>query len=142
MTEKTKTPPINWTAEDRARHKAIREQFQRDRPSLDELLASGDYVGPLGHGAYLSFLEAMHALKAERERRGLSLSDVSERSGIDPAAISRLENGKQANPTIDTILRYADALGKELIWTFRDTPSTRAKPRGSRKATRSPSGRG
>ena len=81
----------------------------------------------------------MHALKAERERQGLSLSDVSERSGLDPAAISRLENGKQANPTIDTILRYADALGKELVWTFRSTPSPGAKPRGSRKATRSPS---
>ncbi len=131
MTKKNTTPPINFTAEERARHKAIRERFQRDRPSLDELLAGGDCIGPLRHGAYLNFLQAMHALKAERERRGLSLSDVSKRSGIDPAAISRLENGKQANPTIDTILRYADALGKQLVWTFQDAPVTRSKHDGS-----------
>ena len=46
-------------------------------------------------------------LKAERERQGLSLSDVSERCGVEKGAISRLENGLNANPTLDTIRRCA-----------------------------------
>jgi hypothetical protein len=34
---------------------------------------------------------ALSALRAERERQGLSLSDVLERSGIDRATLSKLE---------------------------------------------------
>jgi ribosome-binding protein aMBF1 (putative translation factor) len=56
-------------------------------------------------------LDLGRALKAERERQELSLSDVSERCGVEKAAISRLENGLNANPTLDTIRRCADALG-------------------------------
>src|SRR5438132_206194 len=97
---------MEWTAEDRARHKAIREKFKNWHPTLEELLATGEYVGPIPHGAYLDFRLAMHTLKTERERKGLSLTDVAKISGMDPAAISRLEEGKQADPAIDTILRY------------------------------------
>jgi DNA-binding Xre family transcriptional regulator len=50
-------------------------------------------------------------LKAERQRRGLSLAEVGERSGIGKSNLSRLENDPDPNPTIDTLLRYADALG-------------------------------
>ena len=37
--------------------------------------------------------KALSALRAERERQGLSLSDVSERTGIDRATLSKLETG-------------------------------------------------
>lgn len=57
---------------------------------------------------------AMASLRDERERRGLSLADVAERSGLDRALISRLENGKVPNPTVATLDRYAAALGKRL----------------------------
>ena len=40
---------------------------------------------------------------AERERQGLSLSAVSERSGIDRATLSKLETGKVPNPTVNTL---------------------------------------
>ena len=58
--------------------------------------------------------DALESLKRERERMGLSLTDVAERSGIDRATLSKLENGRQVNPTLGTLNRYAAALGKRL----------------------------
>lgn len=111
------------------RLKAIREKFQRERPTLDQLLASGDYNEALPLGVYLETKQLLHRLKQEREQAGLSLSDVADRSGMDKAAISRLENGRQPNPTIDTISRYAMAIGKQLIWGFADLPSKKQPQR-------------
>lgn len=58
--------------------------------------------------------EAIRLLKAERIRQGLSLSDIHRRTGIEPPNLSRLENDSSANPTIATLMRYAEALGKRL----------------------------
>jgi transcriptional regulator with XRE-family HTH domain len=54
------------------------------------------------------------ALRSERERLGLSLSEMSARCGIEKGAISKLENGLNANPTLETLQRCATALGKVL----------------------------
>ena len=54
------------------------------------------------------------ALRAERERLGLSLADVESRSGLRRSVLSRLENDKTANPTLLTLQRYAAALGMTL----------------------------
>lgn len=115
---------IDWTPEDRARHKAIRERFQKERPTPEQLRASGEYFGPIPHGVYLEFRVALAALKKAREAAGLSLADVAERSGIDKAALSRLETGVHDNPTVETLMRYATALGKKLTWSLQDlTPA-------------------
>jgi len=66
---------------------------------------------------------AISALRAERERQGLSLSDVSHRSGIDRATLSRLETGKVSNPTVGTLCAMARALNKRLSWSLSDEPS-------------------
>lgn len=58
---------------------------------------------------------ALQLLKQERVRQGLSLSEVTERSGIDKPNLSRLENEAEANPTVATLSRYADALGKRFV---------------------------
>jgi ribosome-binding protein aMBF1 (putative translation factor) len=63
-----------------------------------------------------SLLDTLAALKAERERQGLSLADLSERTRIDQATLSKLEAGKVANPTYFTIRTYARALGKKVAW--------------------------
>jgi ribosome-binding protein aMBF1 (putative translation factor) len=105
------------TPEERARIREIREKFQKEKPSLDDLLATGDYDGPVPQGAYLELRRLMHILRKERERQGLSLTDIAERTGMDKAALSRLETGKQINPTIDTLWRYAHAVGRLLTWT-------------------------
>jgi transcriptional regulator with XRE-family HTH domain len=46
-----------------------------------------------------------------RQTRGLSLSEISRRLGIDLASLSRLEGRKNPNPTFETLSRYAEALG-------------------------------
>ena len=53
--------------------------------------------------------------KSKREALGLTLADMKERTGIEKGNLSRLENATNPNPTIDTLVRYADAVGKELV---------------------------
>jgi transcriptional regulator with XRE-family HTH domain len=53
-------------------------------------------------------------LKAARLQQGLSLTEVGERSGIGKANLSRLENDASPNPTWDTIIRYAESVGRKL----------------------------
>lgn len=67
---------------------------------------------------------ALASLRLERERRGLSLADVSGRAGIDRTALSKLERG-QGNPTIATLNRVASALRMRLEWTLVDAESGR-----------------
>ena len=101
-----------------ARHKAIRERFQQEKPSLEQLVASGEYNEPLPMGAYLSIRQAVFALEKAREAAGLSLADVAEKSGIDKGALSRIESGQHPNPTVSTLCRYAFALGKRWKWVL------------------------
>ncbi|WP_406698078.1 helix-turn-helix transcriptional regulator [Singulisphaera sp. Ch08] len=51
------------------------------------------------------------SFKVERERSGLSLSDLQEKTGIDRATLSKIENGKVPNPTYSTLAAFAHALG-------------------------------
>jgi DNA-binding XRE family transcriptional regulator len=108
------------TAEDLARYQAIRDRFQREKPSLEELVASGEYNDPLPMGEYLSIRQAVFALKKAREAGGLSLADVAERTGIDKAALSRIETGQHMNPTVSTLCRYAHSLGKRWKWILEE----------------------
>jgi len=57
---------------------------------------------------------AIASLQKERERMGLTLDEVARRCRIDKANLSRLENSPEANPTIETLQRYAEALGKSI----------------------------
>src|SRR6516164_9813810 len=108
------------SAKERAREKTLREKLQREKPSLDDLIATGecDPEAVMTMGMYFDVQKALKALRQERERAGLSIGDVAERSGPDRAVISRLENGKQDNPTVATLMRYAAAVGKRFLWTY------------------------
>ena len=64
--------------------------------------------------------ELLKQLKAARRRQGLSLSDLTELTGMDRSALSKLETGKRCNPTIDTLVRYADAVGKRVVVSLAD----------------------
>lgn len=116
--EKAARPPR--TAEQEARHKVIRERFQRERPSLDQLVSSGEFNEPLPMGEHLSIRQAIFALRKAREKAGLSLADMAERTGIDKGALSRIETGQHNNPTVYTLSRYAHALGKRWVWKLED----------------------
>jgi predicted transcriptional regulator len=105
---------IERTPEKQRKIKSIRERFRRDRPGLNDLLSSGDATEVVSQGEYLDLRAMLAKLKRHREQQGLSLTDIAERSGMDRAAISRLENGVYLNPTVDTLYRYAQAVGAEI----------------------------
>ena len=56
----------------------------------------------------------LRALVAERKQRGLSLADLADRTGIAKPNLSRLENSANTTPGLDTLERYARAVGKTL----------------------------
>ena len=86
-------PKIQWTAEDRARHQAIRDMFRNWHPSPEELIATGEGANFDLHGEYRELRPFVDEIKRARQGAGLTLAEVSRRCGIDQPALSRLENG-------------------------------------------------
>jgi DNA-binding XRE family transcriptional regulator len=97
--------------EQQAAFKAIRERSRRERLGPDELIDQGEIDELVPQAQYIELRALMVRLRAVRERLGLSLTDLSERTGLTRAAISRLENGWNLNPTLETLFRYTEALG-------------------------------
>jgi transcriptional regulator with XRE-family HTH domain len=64
--------------------------------------------------------ELLVELKAAREAKGLSLAELTERTGMDRSALSKLETGQRANPSIEKLVSYAEALGKRLVISLAD----------------------
>src|SRR5437764_12359332 len=106
---------IQWTAEQRAKHQAIRDAFRDWHPGPEELIASGQAARLDLNVIHFPAHDVLQQLKASRESAGLTLAEVSARCGIDQPALSRLENGRNQNPTIDTLWRYAAAVGMRLM---------------------------
>ena len=59
----------------------------------------------------------MQALLAARNEGGLTQKELSERTGITQADISRLEHGN-GNPSVKTLKRLAAGMGKKLQINF------------------------
>jgi len=126
---------IQRTPRQRAEHQAIREAF-RDCTGPRELIASGA-AARLGLDViYSPAGKLLKQLKASREAAGLTLADVSARCGMDQAALSRLENGPTSSPTLDTLWRYAAAVGKRLVLSVEDVPATRRAAPNAGRSTR------
>jgi DNA-binding XRE family transcriptional regulator len=115
--------------EEKARLKAIRERFQQEKPSLDELVASGDYSPPIRQAECWELMKTAAALKKAREEAGISPQQMAQRMSMDIAALSRLENGVNSNPTIETPFRYANSLGKKVLVQLVDTPTRTSRKR-------------
>lgn len=101
------------TPEEAAKFESIREQVAEELPDLiarhQQRMATLDQLQ-----------ELLIQLKAAREAKGLSLSDLTKITGMDRSALSKLETGQRANPTVDTIVRYAQAVGKRLVVSLAD----------------------
>jgi transcriptional regulator with XRE-family HTH domain len=115
------------TPEARAKEARLRESLDREYRETGTLATAGDGTTM---GDLVEFRAFIMSLRRERERQGLSLNDVAERAKIDKGALSRLENGQQLNPTINTLARYARALGMSLTCALRgpgfsDAPARR-----------------
>jgi ribosome-binding protein aMBF1 (putative translation factor) len=112
-------PKTSRSPKELARIRAIRERFQREKPSLESLNASGEY-DVVRQGDYFDFMRALAELKNARQRKKLSLAEVSRRSGIDKAALSRLENLLNANPTLKTLEVIARSIGVRIRWAVEE----------------------
>ena len=101
------------TPEEAAKYKAVREQVAIELP---DLIAR--------HHDRMATLDQLHDLlmhlKAAREAKGLSLADITELTGMDRSALSKLDTGQRANPTVETLVRYAEAVGKRLVVSLAD----------------------
>jgi DNA-binding Xre family transcriptional regulator len=131
MTIRRVSQQAQRTPEETARLRADRARYQRDKPTVEQLLAEGGHSDTVPLGEFLALREIMFGLKRERERQGLTLAQLEERTGIDQAALSRLETGKQTNPTLDTVMRIAFALGKVVFCELRDLPAAGTMPVGN-----------
>jgi len=85
----------------------------------DEIHAAGRRIKAARNRVQVAVRDAFKLLKAEREALGLSLSDVEKKTGIGRTALSRLENETEPSPTVLTLIRYAEALGKQLVVWFK-----------------------
>lgn len=123
-TERNRKRWESMTPEQRAAVERIRAGHQtpesRERVERERVAVRAEFP-PVTADEEL--LNALATLRLERERQGLSLTDLSERTGIDRATISKLETGKVTNPTLATLRTYANALGKRLAWTLADVAS-------------------
>jgi transcriptional regulator with XRE-family HTH domain len=86
----------------------------------DEIIAEGRRHKAAHDAAVARLRDVMRLLLAERTRQGLSLADIQDRTGIARSALSRLETDVDANPTLTTVTRYAEALGKTLHFLVAD----------------------
>lgn len=101
------------TPEEAAKYNQVREQVATELPDLiarhHERAAALDQLK-----------ELLAQLKAAREAKGMSLADITELTGMDRSALSKLETGQRSNPTVETLVRYAEAVGKRLVVSLAD----------------------
>lgn len=111
MTMRRITRDRHLTPAEAAKYREVREKVAQELPELisrhEERQATLDQLADL-----------VQQLKAAREEKGLSLADVTRLTGMDRSALSKLETGQRLNPTIETLVRYADAVGKRLVVTL------------------------
>jgi len=113
MTMKRLTREQRLTSEEAVKYNAIREQVSEELPDL--------VTRHLERVKTIDQLQAvLIALKTAREAKGLSLAQVMELTGMDSSSLSKLETGQRANPTVETLVRYAEAVGKRLVVTLAD----------------------
>lgn len=101
------------SADEAAKYDALRQKVSEEIPALlrrhEDRFASLDQIATL-----------MQQLKDAREAKGLSLADLTKQTGMDRSALSKLETGQRVNPTVETLVRYAQAVGKKLTVSLHD----------------------
>ncbi len=127
------------TVAQKAKEREVRRMFRDWKPGPEELLASGKWKGSVMVEGQEEFWKAIRQVRACREAQGLTLKDVSQRCGIDVATLSKLENGKQPNPTLFTMLLYVGAVGQRLQFSVRHRPKAELQVSQIRDA-KTPSG--
>jgi predicted XRE-type DNA-binding protein len=110
-----RTRDRHLTAEEAAKYRAIRDQIEVEKPEINARIKAQ-------LEATSSLQQIFQKLKQIREAKGLSLRDIQDLTAIDASSLSKLERGERENFTIDTVVRYAQALGKQIELSVSDTP--------------------
>ena len=104
------------TDEEKLKYREIRRQVADELPDIKRRARKAK--------PRVLLKQVLHALRQERERQGLSLADLNDRTGIDRGSLSKLENDQDPNVTMNTLLRYAEAIGKTLSVQIEDVSGT------------------
>src|SRR5438552_15761968 len=107
-TKKTIAVPAEAIAVARQRAEQTRRQLAH-KPGPAELLTPQELADAAPF--YLVLREYIRQLKAAREAAGVTLAELSARTGLAVETLSRLETGALTNPTWKTLGVYATALG-------------------------------
>jgi DNA-binding Xre family transcriptional regulator len=92
--------------ERRSYHAALKEEeagVEANKALGRELLAERRELGAI-----------VSELKLIRARQEISLTELADRTGMTVGNLSRLENMEGPNPTIETLRRYARAIGHRI----------------------------
>jgi ribosome-binding protein aMBF1 (putative translation factor) len=109
-TQKKPAPvPADVLAAARQRVEQTRKQMEQ-KPGPKELLTAQELADAAPF--YFVLRDYIQELKEAREAAGLTLAEVSERTGMAVESLSRLETGAQTNPTWKTLGAYAAAVGR------------------------------
>ena len=87
----------------------LREKI--DREEKDQIIAKAKAA----FARHEKIKQTIARLKEARLAKRLTLEQVGQRAGIGKANLSRLENEKAPNPTMDTVLRISEAIGFEVL---------------------------
>lgn len=100
------------TDQEKAKYRAVRQQIAEELPEIKRR----------GKAARQRILlkQVLQALKEERQRQGMSLRALNERTGIDRGSLSKLENDPDPNVTVNTLMKYAEAVGKTITVQLED----------------------
>jgi hypothetical protein len=101
------------TPEQAARYAEIRRKVREEFPPKKKTPKQ----------AAVALQDVMSALKTARTEKGITLAQITESTGIATPNLSNLENSADANPTLQTLLRYAGALGKTIRVVLEDAPA-------------------
>ncbi len=105
--------------------RVFRQATPKERKRIADLQAKVDQDLPeikrrgqqlkLAHKVAVDAVQELRRLRASQE---LSLADVRNLTGMTREFLCKLENNAQANPTVRTLARYADALGMRMLIQF------------------------
>jgi DNA-binding phage protein len=111
---------------DKAKYARLREAVEQEFPPGKAKRPPRDLDQPADLGQYFDLRALVGELRKAREAQGLSLADVQQATGIDRAALCRIETGENGNPTVNTLLRYARAIGRKINVTLVEADPVKA----------------
>lgn len=100
----------------------VSRSYAETMAAKDDILAAARKRHAARRAESAALRDVMQLLRAERDRQGLSLADMRERTGMERSSLSKLENDSDANPTLSTVCRYAEALGVRIEIRLAEAP--------------------